>query len=96
MIYPFIQLKDHTEIVHSGIITSNTGEEVKVNIEKSIDNGFKSATCLLPYYTWSEIDGFSDSEIKCYQEIIESTAHLIFRFTKQGGLGNASEVHYYC
>lgn len=90
MMYPFLQLDDKTEIVHSDLIQDESGEHVKVYIEKPIEGGFQSATCYLPKYEWSNIDGFSDKEIVKYQEIIESTAHLIFRFAKQGGIGNAS------
>ena len=74
MMYPFIQLEDNTEIVHSEILFDN---KVKVYIEKPIDGGFKSATCYLPEYKWDEITGFTDDEINKYQKIIESTAHLM-------------------
>ena len=33
---------------------------------------------------------FSDEDIKRFQEIIESTAHLILEFSQEGGLENAS------
>jgi hypothetical protein len=85
--YPFIQLEDNTEIVHSEILHD---ECVKVYIEKPIDGGFHSATCYLPSYEWSEIEGFSKSDIEKYQEILESTAHLIIRFAYDGGFDNAS------
>jgi len=87
MMYPFIQLNDNTEIVHSEILE---GEQVKVYIEKPIEGGFCSATCYLPSYEWSEIIGFSKTDIDNYQEILESTAHLIIRFAWDGGFDNAS------
>jgi len=85
--YPFIQLEDNTEIVHSEILHDG---RVKVYIEKPIDGGFHSATCHLPEYEWSEVEGFTESDIEKYQEIIESTAHLIIRFASDGGFENAS------
>jgi len=85
--YPFMQLEDNTEIVHSEILEN---EKVKVYIEKPIEGGFNSATCYLPEYKWDEIVGFSDNDIDKYQEILESTAHLIIRFAKEGGFENAS------
>ena len=77
MMFPFMQLDDNTEIVHSDLLE---GGRVKVYIEKPIHLGFKSATCYLPAYDWENIEGFSKSEIERYEEIITSTAHLIIRF----------------
>jgi len=87
MMYPFLKLEDNTEIVHSEILHDET---VKVYIEKPVDGGFHSAACYLPLYEWSEIEGFSKHDIERYQEIIESTAHLIIRFASDGGFENAS------
>lgn len=87
MMYPFMQLEDNTEIVHSQILD---GGKVKVYIEKPTENGFQSATCFLPEYKWEEVDGFSEADIEKFQEIIESTSHLIIRFAKEGGFDNAS------
>jgi hypothetical protein len=49
-----------------------------------------TATCYLPDYTWEGIDGFSKEEINSFQEIIESMAHLILEFSREGGFQNAS------
>ncbi|MCL2603329.1 MAG: hypothetical protein FWD90_02490 [Defluviitaleaceae bacterium] len=81
MMYPFIQLEDETEIVHSEILRDN---RVKVYIEKPIYGGFNSATCYLPSYEWSEVTGFLDSEIEKFQEILESTAYLIIIEVQHG------------
>ena len=85
--YPFLQLNDHTEIVHSEMLAD---ERVRVYIEKPIDGGFHSAMCYLPEYMWDEIVGFTDGEISEYQKILESTAHLIIRFAREGGFDNAT------
>jgi len=87
MMYPFIQLDDNTEIVHSEILEN---ERVKVYIEKPIEGGFKSAICYLPEYTWEEIIGFTEDEVSNYHKILESTAHLIIRFASEGGFDNAA------
>ena len=87
MMYPFIQLDDNTEIVHSEMLDNDM---VRVYIEKPIEGGFKSATCYLPEYRWEDIVGFSDLDIKKYHEILESTAHLIISFARQGGFDNAA------
>jgi len=87
MMYPFMQLDDNTEIVHSELLSN---DKVKVYIEKPVYGGFKSAVCYLPEYEWVEITGFTDDEINKYHRIIESTAHLIIRFAGEGGFDNAA------
>ena len=87
MMYPFLQLEDGTEIVHSEMRQDGT---VKVYIEKPVEGGFFSATCYLPKYVWVHVEGFSDADIERYQEILESTAHLIIRFSQEGGFENAA------
>jgi len=89
MMYPFLQLPDETEIVHSDILEDET---VKIYIEKPVNGGFQSAICYLPQYRWDEVNGFSQSEIMVYQELIESTAHLIIRFAREGGFENATNL----
>ena len=86
--YPFMTLDDGTEIVHS---EKQTDGKVKVYIEKSDEkDGFHNAACYLPLYEWKDINGFTTEEINRYQEIIESTAHLILEFAQDGGFDNAS------
>jgi len=87
--YPFLQLEDKTEIVHSEILED---EKVKVYIERPVDGGFYSAICFLPQYSWEEIVGFSSEDIDVFQELLESTAHLIIRFAKEGGFDNAANL----
>ena len=88
MMYPFLTLDDNTEIVHSDMLTDG---KVKVYIEKPDEKDcFHHATCYLPDYEWVDISGFTSTEIERYKEIIESTAHLIMGFSKEGGVENAS------
>lgn len=75
MMYPFLTLDDQTEIVHSDLKPDGT---IKVYMERpDAAIGFCRATCYLPGYRWEEIEGFTPQEIAHYQEVIESTAHLI-------------------
>lgn len=75
MMYPFLTLDDQAEIVHSEMKPDG---RVKVYVEKpDAADGFHHATCWLPDYEWTEISGFSGAEMARYQEVIESTAHLI-------------------
>jgi hypothetical protein len=85
--YPFLQLNDNTEIVHSDPLGDGS---VKVYIEKPVIGGFHSAYCYLPEYRWDEVSGFTPDEIGEYQRILESTAHLIIRFAREGGFDHAS------
>ena len=88
MMYPFLTLDDNTAIVHSDMLTDG---KVKVYIEKPDEKDcFHHATCYLPDYEWVDISGFTSTEIERYKEIIESTAHLIMEFSKEGGVENAS------
>lgn len=76
VIYPFMTLKDGTEIVHSEMKADG---KVKVYIEKpDFKLAFRYATCWLPGYSWENIYGFSENEIRMYQEIIEKKTQLIF------------------
>lgn len=90
MMYPFMTLDDETEIVHSEM---NSDGQVKVYIEKPDEElCFRHATCWLPEYKWEEVYAFSEEEISKYQEIIESTAHLIMEFSQEGGFQGAANL----
>lgn len=92
MMYPFMTLEDDTEIVHSEAFITEGKEKVKVYIEKPIDGGFQSAECYLPDYQWKNIVGFNDDDIAKFQEFLESTAHIIIRFAREGGFDNATNL----
>ena len=53
---------------------------------------FRHATCWLPAYKWEDIYHFSETDIAKFQEIIESTAHLILEFSQEGGFCNAANL----
>ena len=64
---------------------------VKIYFEKpDAEDFFHSAVCYLPDYKWEDINGFTPEEIARYQELVESTAHLILQFSKEGGVENAA------
>lgn len=83
-------LDDETEIVHSESMTLDGQEKVKVVIEQPVDGGFHSAVCWLPDYCWEKVDGFSENEIKGYQSLIESVAHVIIELARDGGFDHAA------
>ena len=88
MMYPFLTLDDETEITHSEMRPDGS---VKVYLEKPDEKDcFHSAVCYLPAYRWEDIFGFTEAELARYQEVVESTAHLILQFAQEGGLEHAS------
>lgn len=88
MMYPFMTLDDETEITHSEMLSDGT---VKIYVEKPDEKDcFHNAYCILPEYKWKDVNGFTDEEIAKFQEIIESTAHLIMEFSQEGGFQGAS------
>jgi len=88
MMYPFMQLDDGAEIVHSEFLENST---VKVYIEKpDAKDCFHDMTVYLPSYEITSINGFSEEEKNKYMEVVRSTANLIMEFVKNGGFENAS------
>ena len=88
MMYPFLTLDDGTEIVHSEMGSDGT---VKVYMERPDEKDcFHHAACYLPDYRWEDVLGFSEGELSRHREVIESTAHLILQFSKEGGFENAA------
>ena len=51
-----------------------------------------NATCWLPSYKWEDIYAYSADDIARFQEIIESSAHLIMEFSQEGGFDSASNL----
>ncbi len=86
MMYPFLTLEDSTEIVHSDVFFIDGIEQVKVYIEKPVYCGFNTATCYSPDYKWESVEGFSEDELGAFKNIVMSSAHLIFRFAREGGI----------
>ncbi len=90
MMYPFMTLNDETEIVHSDMQPDG---RVKVYIETPDEEVcFKHATCYLPDYRWEDIYEYTDADIMKFQEILQSTAHLILEFSQEGGFANAANL----
>jgi len=80
MLYPYKTLDDDTEIVHSEMSADG---KVRVCIERPVEGGFHSATCELPSYKWSDVQGFSDEDIRLFTSIIESGAQSILEHARR-------------
>ena len=82
MMYPFLTMNDDTEITHSEMKPDGS---VRVYIETPDEkDGFHHAECWLPKYIWKNIEGYSESEIEYYKQLIRNNAHLIMEFSQKG------------
>ena len=89
--YPFVELNDGTEIVHSDAMMKDGKELVKVYIEKpDAELGFRHATCWLPEYRWEDIYGFTECEMNYLKKFVENSGSVIMKFARKGGFGNAA------
>ena len=87
MMYPFMTLNDDTEITHSEMKADGT---VKVYIETPDEfGGFHNATCWLPDYRWENIEGYSDTEMAYFKQLIRNNAHL-----RQYNINNSTFARY--
>ena len=86
MVYPYMTLADGTEIVYTNVFEEDGIKKVEVHFERPTENGFDTARCQLPSYTWLIREGFSDEEMKLFDEFMHSNAHLFYKYGANGGL----------
>lgn len=86
MLYPYMTLADETEILHTHLIEGETGPRVEVHFERPSDSCFDTARCVLPTYEWIIRTGYSDDEIKDFEDFLRHNAHLLYRFARNGGM----------
>lgn len=86
MMYPYMTLADETEIVHSHVIEEDGIQKVLVHFERATENGFDSARCELPTYRWLSREGFTDEEIALFEQLLQSNAHLLYKYAANGGV----------
>lgn len=84
--YPYMTLGDETEIVHSQLLSDHGKPKVIVHFERPTQDGFDSARCELPEYKWVARSGYSDEEIRLFEQLLESNAHLLFKYAANGGI----------
>lgn len=87
MMYPFMTLDDNTEIVHSEMHDDGT---VVVCCEKPIHADFKTAYCKIPGYGWYDVENFSTEELDELTRVLKTVAHLILKYSRDGGFLDAS------
>lgn len=86
MMYPYMTLPDGTEIVHSHILQDGNGPKVVVHFERPTEDGFDSARCELPSYKWIVKEGYTDEEIAVFEQLLQSNAHLFYKYAASGGI----------
>lgn len=86
--YPFCKYSDGTEVVFSGIIKNNKGDEtIQIHFERPTENGFDSVTFELPSYTILYKEGnYSDEEIELFRTVVECGAPSFYRWAREGGI----------
>ena len=97
MLYPYAQLPNEIDVVHSQIIKDKNvpgGKKVLVNFEQPVDadRGFNEARAILPTYEWINIEGFSKDQIKFFEKFMRTNAHLIFKYAAEGGMDLANPL----
>ena len=92
MMYHYMTLADETEIVHSHLKDEGTGKKVLVHFERPKSGGFDSARICLPLYNWIMRDGFTDEEIKAFEDYAARHAHNLFHYAEVGGIPIAKAV----
>lgn len=86
MMYPYMTLYDGTEIVHSQIIEENDVQKIIVHFERPTEEDLYSARCELPEYKWIQKKGYSDEEITLFEQLLQSNAHLLYKYAAEGGV----------
>ncbi len=80
MFYDYVELEDGTQIAYSNVLPDNT---VEVVAERPVESGFDSAHCVLPAYTWTDVEGFSDADMRRLNTFVRNNAPLILRFAHE-------------
>ena len=75
MIYPYLTLKDATEIVHSELKEDG---KVMVYVETpDAEKGFLHATYWLPSLVWEDVYGYSEAQIEYFTKLIHDNVRSI-------------------
>lgn len=86
--YPYCKYADGTEVVFSGIIKNEKGEEtIQIHFERPTENGFDSVRFELPSYNILDKKGnYSDEEIELFKTVVEQGAPSFYKWAREGGI----------
>ena len=48
--------------------------------------GFDSARCELPGYTWLIREEYTEKELLFFEQLLRSNAHLLYKYAANGGI----------
>lgn len=86
VLYPYMTFEDGTEVVYSNLVLDGGVEKVFVHFERPGCDGFDSARCELPSYTWTDWEGrFTDDEKRSFENFLSNNAHLLYRYAANEG-----------
>ena len=80
MMWDYIMLADETQLAYSDIRDDGT---IVVAVERPVDMGFDSARCILPSFKWSDVEGFTEAEMKALDALVRDNSPLIFEFAQR-------------
>lgn len=86
MIYSYMTLADNTEIVHTQVFEEDGVQKVEVHFERPNADGFDTARCQLPSYTWLIREGFTEEEMALFDKLMHTNAHLFYKYGANGGV----------
>ena len=88
MMYPYVKYPDGTEVVFSDIYNDENGEEcIDIHFERPTEEGFDSVRITLPNYKITIWEGhYTEEEIDFFKKVVENSADLFYKYTKEGGL----------
>ena len=61
-------------------------KKVNVNFERPTETGVDTARCELPDYKWTVKEGYSAEEIELFEKLLQSNAHLLYKYAESGGI----------
>lgn len=80
MFYCYVELEDGTQVAYSSVLDDGT---VELSVERPVELGFDSARCLLPAFEWSDVQGFSEDEMRYLDGFVHNNAALILRLARE-------------
>lgn len=84
--YSYQELADGTVIAHSGLCREDKGYSFLVAIERHATGS--SAVCVVPFYTWPMVIGFSEDEIDLFSRFIHQNENDMYASAKRGNPKN--------
>ena len=86
MLCNYLKFPDGTQYAYSEVRGDGT---VKVVVERPRDFGSDAAVCMLPSFTWLDVEGFADGELEKMTDFMHHNAPLIMSFAQEASMIHA-------